>query len=53
MHGILLRTTMEVVMERAMEGSREKVKIVRAKCGDDAGILGAAYVSLKSIGRRA
>ena len=48
-----IETTMEVVMERAMEGSREKVKIVRAKCGDDAGILGAAYVSLKSIGRRA
>ena len=47
-----IETTMEVVMERAMEGSREKVKIVRAKCGDDAGILGAAYVSLKSIGRR-
>jgi predicted NBD/HSP70 family sugar kinase len=43
---------MEVVTERAMEGSREKVKIVQAKCGDDAGILGAAYVSLKSIGHR-
>jgi glucokinase len=46
-----IKTTMEVVMERAMEGSREKVKIVQARCGDDAGILGAAYVSLKSIGR--
>jgi glucokinase len=47
-----IKTTMEVVTERAMEGSREKVKIVQAKCGDDAGILGAAYVSLKSIGHR-
>ena len=46
-----INTTMEVVTERAMEGSREKVKIVQAKCGDDAGILGAAYVSLRSIGR--
>jgi glucokinase len=48
-----IKTTMEVVTERAMEGSREKVKIVQAKCGDDAGILGAAYVSLRSIGHRA
>jgi glucokinase len=46
-----INTTMEVVTERAMEGSREKVKIVQAKCGDDAGILGAAFVSLRSIGR--
>jgi glucokinase len=48
-----IKTTMGVVMERAMEGSREKVKIVQAKCGDNAGILGAAYISLKSIGRKA
>jgi glucokinase len=48
-----IKATMEVVMERAMEGSREKVKIVQAKCGDNAGILGAAYISLKSIGRKA
>jgi glucokinase len=48
-----IKTTMEVVMERAMEGSREKVKIVRAKCGDDAGMLGAAYACLKSTGHRA
>ncbi len=48
-----IKTTMEVVAERAMEGSREKVKIVQAKCGDDAGILGAAYASLRSIGHRA
>jgi len=48
-----IKTAMDVVMERAMEGSREKVKIVQAKCGDDAGILGAAYVSLRSIEHRA
>ena len=48
-----IKTTMEVVMERAMQGSRDKVKILQAKCGDDAGILGAAYVSLKSLGRGA
>jgi glucokinase len=42
-----IKTTMEVVMERAMEGSREKVKVVQAKCGDDAGILGAAFIALK------
>jgi glucokinase len=47
-----IKATMEVVMERAMEGSRECMKIVQAKCGDDAGVLGAAYVSLKSIGHR-
>jgi glucokinase len=45
-----IKATLGVVMERAIEGSREKVTIVRAKCGDDAGILGAAYVSLKSLG---
>jgi glucokinase len=48
-----IKATMGVVMERAMGGFREKVKIVRAKCGDNAGILGTAYVSLKSIGLKA
>ena len=48
-----IKTTMEVVRERTMEGSREKVKIVQAKCGDDAGILGAAYVALRSMKHRA
>jgi glucokinase len=48
-----IRTTREIVMERAMEGSRNRVKILQAKCGDDAGVLGAAYVSLKNIGHRA
>lgn len=42
-----IKTTMEVVMERAMAGSREKVRIVQAKRGDDAGILGAAFIALK------
>lgn len=37
----------EVVYQRAMKGQRERVQIVRAQCGDDAGILGAAYVALK------
>ena len=37
----------EVVWERAMKGLREKVEIVQAECGDDAGILGAAYTALK------
>ena len=45
-----IKTTMEVVMERVMEGSREKVEIVQAKCGDDAGVLGAAFVALKKHG---
>ncbi|MBS3905793.1 MAG: ROK family protein [Syntrophaceae bacterium] len=37
----------EVVWQRAMKGQREKVEIVQADCGDDAGILGAAYAALK------
>lgn len=37
----------EVVWQRAMKGQREKVEIVQAECGDDAGILGAAYTALK------
>ena len=35
--------TMETVQERSMKGPRERVQIVQALCGDDAGILGAAY----------
>jgi glucokinase len=38
-----------IVQQRGMRGQREKVEIVRAECGDDAGILGAAYVALKEI----
>lgn len=38
-----IRNAKEVVYQRAMKGQREGVQIVRAKCGDDAGILGAAY----------
>ncbi len=30
-----------------MKGQRERVEIVRAECGDDAGILGAGYTALK------
>ena len=37
----------EVVWQRAMKGQREKVQIVQAECGDDAGMLGAAYTALK------
>lgn len=37
----------EVVWQRAMKGQREKVEIVQTECGDDAGILGAAYTALK------
>lgn len=33
----------KTVQERSMKGPRETVEIVKAKCGDDAGILGAAY----------
>jgi hypothetical protein len=39
-----------------MKGPREKLQIVKAECGDDAGMLGAAYSALKSnfsIGHRA
>jgi predicted NBD/HSP70 family sugar kinase len=43
-----IKSTMETIEERSMKGPREKVKIVQAKCGDDAGILGAAFVVLKN-----
>jgi len=39
--------TLETFRERSMKGPREKVQIVQAECGDDAGILGAAYAALK------
>ncbi len=39
-------SVIETVQERAMEGPRKKVNIVRAECGDDAGMLGAAYSAL-------
>lgn len=41
------RSALEVVQQRAMKGQRERVEIVRAGCGDDAGILGAAYAALR------
>ncbi|NWF93090.1 MAG: ROK family protein [Syntrophaceae bacterium] len=39
----------ETIRERAMEGPKERVEIVRARCGDDAGILGAAYSALSAL----
>ena len=39
-------SVIETVQERAMKGPRGKVNIVRAECGDDAGMLGAAYSAL-------
>ena len=39
---IFLRKTInEIIMQRAMKSHRHMVKIVRAKWGDDAGLLGA------------
>jgi hypothetical protein len=32
-----------------MKGPRETVEVVKAKCGDDAGMLGAAYSALIEI----
>ncbi|OGP73479.1 MAG: hypothetical protein A2V86_02420 [Deltaproteobacteria bacterium RBG_16_49_23] len=40
-------SAIEVVDQRAMKGQRERVEIVQGECGDDAGILGAAYTALK------
>lgn len=40
-----IRSARQAVWQRAMRGQREKVEIVRAECGDDAGILGAAYAA--------
>ncbi len=43
-------SVMETVHERTKEALRERLQIVRAECGDDAGILGAAYSVLKRNG---
>jgi glucokinase len=40
-------SVMEIVQERSMKGPSEKLQIVKAERGDDAGILGAAYSALK------
>ena len=45
--GYFIESAIEVVHQRAMKGQRERVEIVRAECGDDAGILGAGYTALK------
>ncbi len=37
---------METIHERAMEGPRKRVQIVKAECGDEAGMIGAAYAAL-------
>ncbi len=39
-------SVMETVQERTMEALRERLQIVQAECGDDAGMLGAAYSAL-------
>jgi len=41
-------SVMETVQERTKEALRERLQIVQADCGDDAGMLGAAYSALKS-----
>ena len=48
-----IQNAKETIEQRAMKGPREKVKILQAECGDDAGILGAAYVAMKkAMGKR-
>ncbi len=42
-----IQSAREVLYERAMKGQRERVEILQAQCGDEAGILGAAYAALK------
>jgi glucokinase len=41
-----IASTMETVQKRAMKGLRENLQIVKTKCGDDAGMLGAAYTAM-------
>ena len=40
-------SVMETIQERSMKGLRERLQIIKADCGDDAGMLGAAYSALK------
>jgi len=42
-------SAIRTVQERSMKGPRETVEIVKSKCGDDAGMLGAAYSALTEI----
>ena len=44
---MLFDTVRATVRERAVEGARESVKIVPARLGSDAGIVGAAALALK------
>jgi glucokinase len=42
-------SAIRIVQERSMKGPRETMEVVRAKCGDDAGMLGAAYSAFIEI----
>jgi glucokinase len=41
--------TIEEIRKRTYRITGERVKIVKAKLGDDAGIFGAAYVAMKEV----
>jgi glucokinase len=41
-----IEKTMETIQERSMKGPRDRTEIVQSRCGDEAGILGAAYAAL-------
>jgi glucokinase len=43
-----IKNLMKTVQGRTMKGPRESVQIVQGDCGDDAGMLGAAYAALHS-----
>lgn len=44
---LFIQTVREQVHKRAFQQPAERVKLVRAKLGDDAGTLGVAYLALK------
>jgi glucokinase len=49
---LLLEPVREVVRERALAPSRDDVRIVPARFGDESGMLGAALLALDGLGRR-
>jgi len=49
---LLLGPVREVVRERALSPSRDDVRIVPARFGDESGMLGAALLALDGLGRR-
>ena len=52
MAGICLRLEMyRQVEERAFRATAQQVKIARAECGDNAGLLGAAKIALTGFTR--